>query len=184
MSKKKSKTDKVKKAEVKPVEDRTAETAKTSTNSWPFEAGIFTRFDNLRKEMDHVFNQFNDRFGLFHAASDLPSQVPNWDVSETENQILIAVEMPGIAQDDIDVSINDNVLSISGEKQDSRETNDENRRVSERSFGRFERSMTLPFSCGPECVAAEYSNGVLNITIEKPAIENSIVQKVEIKTAA
>jgi len=184
MSKKKKKAEKTKKADIKPVAENKTEVAETPAGSWPFENGIFTRFDNLRKEMDHVFNQFSDRFGLFPAAGDLPSQVPSWDVSETETQILIAVEMPGIAQDDIDVSLNDNVLSISGEKQESRQSDDENRRVTERSFGRFERSMTLPFTCGPECVTAEYSNGVLNITVEKPAVQESKVKKVEIKTAA
>jgi len=184
MSKKKKKTEKTKKADIKPVAETKAVLAETPSSAWPIENGIFTRFDNLRKEIDHAFNQFSDRFGLFPAASDLPSQVPIWDVSETETQILITVEMPGIAQDDIDVSINDNVLSISGEKQETRQSDEENRRVTERSFGRFERSMTLPFTCGPECVTAEYSNGVLNITVEKPAVKESKVRKVEIKTAA
>lgn len=184
MSKKKKKSDKSKKSDGKSLKNTNSEALDTPAGTWPFEAGIFTRFDNLRKEMDSVFTQFSDRFGVFQVTDDVSAQVPNWDVSETDSQIIISVEMPGIAQNDIDISINENVLSISGEKQETRQSKDENRRVSERSYGRFERAMTLPFSSNSDCITAEYRDGVLNITIEKPAEEKSKVQKVEIKTAA
>ena len=90
-------------------------------------------------------------------------------VSETENEIRVAAELPGVREEDIDVSLNDDLLTIRGEKRFERHDEKENFHFVERSFGTFQRSIRLPFRINPDQVQASFENGVLTVTLPKSA---------------
>jgi HSP20 family protein len=89
------------------------------------------------------------------------------NVSETESDIRNSAELPGVEEDDIDVSLNDDVLTIRGEKRFERKNEKENFHFVERSFGTFQRSICLPFQVKPDQVQASFKNGVLTVTLPK-----------------
>ena len=91
------------------------------------------------------------------------------NVSETETEIRVAAELPGVREEDIDVSLNDDVLTIRGEKKFERQDEKENFHFVERSFGTFQRSLRLPFPINPDQVQASFDNGVLTVTLPKSA---------------
>ena len=89
------------------------------------------------------------------------------NVSETENEIRITAELPGVTEQDIDISLDDDVLTIRGEKKFERTDDKENFHFVERSYGTFQRSLRLPFPVDPEQVQASFENGVLTVTVPK-----------------
>lgn len=91
------------------------------------------------------------------------------DVAESDQDIKVTAELPGMDENDIDVRASDGMLTISGEKKSERETKDDDYVVRERSFGRFERTLALPEGVKAEAAQASFKNGVLTITIPKAA---------------
>jgi HSP20 family protein len=89
------------------------------------------------------------------------------NVSETEKEIRITAELPGVTEQDIDVSLDDDVLTIRGEKKFERTDEKETYHFVERSYGTFQRSLRLPFPVDPEQVQASFENGVLTVTVPK-----------------
>ena len=89
------------------------------------------------------------------------------NVSETEKEIRITAELPGVTEQDIDISLDDDVLTIRGEKKFERTDDKENFHFVERSYGTFQRSLRLPFPMDPEQVQANFENGVLTVTVPK-----------------
>jgi HSP20 family protein len=110
------------------------------------------------------------------------------DISETDKEFVITAEMPGLERKDVEVSLEDNVLTIRGEKKQeiSPDDKDKNKNkdvhVSERSYGIFYRVLELPTKVDPASVHATMSNGVLKITMPKPARPEA--KKIEVKEAA
>lgn len=94
---------------------------------------------------------------------------PSMDVSETDKEIRILAELPGVAENDVEVSLNDDVLTIRAEKRQERKEEREGVHLSERAFGTFQRSLRLPFQVNPDQVQARFENGVLNVTLPKTA---------------
>src|SRR3954470_760365 len=92
---------------------------------------------------------------------------PHMDVSETDKELRIQAELPGVSENDIDVSLNEDVLTIRAEKKQERREEREGVHVSERSFGTFQRSLRLPFQVDAEKVQARFENGVLHVSLPK-----------------
>ncbi|MBW1974910.1 MAG: Hsp20/alpha crystallin family protein [Deltaproteobacteria bacterium] len=105
--------------------------------------------------------------------------VPAFDVSETDDHIVVKADLPGIDVKDLDISITGNVLTVKGEKKQEREEKGESFHRVERSFGSFTRSITLPVDVDPNGVEAVYKDGVLKLTI--PKTEKSKRKKIEVK---
>lgn len=141
----------------------------------------------LQSELDQLMNDAFKGFGFPSLLGDkrLTTKIPELltpqlDIAESDERYTITVEVPGVEQDDINVDIRDNVLTISGEKKaDSEEKNDKYHWV-ERSYGSFRRSLTLPENANADRVDAKFNNGVLNIEIEKKEVEESSVKKISI----
>jgi HSP20 family protein len=96
------------------------------------------------------------------------SFVPAIDISENESSIVLRADLPGVSEDEVEVEVEDRVLTISGERRDEqRDQRDGYRRI-ERTFGRFSRSLTLPDGIDPEAVEAKFDHGVLELRIPKP----------------
>ncbi len=96
-------------------------------------------------------------------------RAPDADVVETENEIRVMMELPGMRPEDINLDLENNVLTISGEKQEEREEGDEKNtwHLSERRYGRFSRSFVLPRDVEQEQIQARFEGGVLRVTIPK-----------------
>ena len=121
---------------------------------------------NIREEIDKVFEDFFDwtRESKSLMQSDW---TPSVDISETDDDIIVTAEMPGMDQKDIKLMIRDNTLTIKGEKKREEEKKEKNYHRIERSYGCFERSFTLPVNVETDKITATYKNGILNITIPK-----------------
>ena len=120
---------------------------------------------NLISFPDEIERLFSD-FGLNYDESDIVWS-PSVDVSETENHYEVKAEIPGLKKEEIKVTVEDNVLKLSGEKKHEEETNKKNYHRIERSYGRFERSFWLPKEVKKEEIKASYKNGVLELVIPK-----------------
>jgi HSP20 family protein len=145
-------------------------------------------FMAMRHEMSRLFG---DAFGglglptLFGAAlGGMPAQTlaPQMDVSETEREIQVTAELPGIDPKDVEVMLADDRLTIRGEVRSERDEKDRNYHVMERSQGSFSRSIRLPFAADPSQVKAEFKNGVLTLTIQKPKEVLEKQHRIEVQT--
>jgi HSP20 family protein len=104
-------------------------------------------------------------------------------VSETENEIRVAAELPGMREEDIDVSLNDDILTIRGEKRMERQDEKETFHFVERSFGTVQRSVRLPFPVDPDQVKASFDNGVLTVTLPKTA-QQQRMRRIQVQRGA
>jgi HSP20 family protein len=106
-------------------------------------------------------------FGGLREGSFPTQWSPTLDLNEDETHFIVTVELAGANKDDVHVEIEDGVLTVRGEKKSEREEKNEKRRYTERSFGVFSRSFTLPSNANGEDVKASFENGVLRIEIGK-----------------
>ena len=145
-------------------------------------AGVARRdanpFVSLQQEVERLFDDFARGFPAFGSAG----LVPSMDVTETDKEIELAVELPGLEEKDVQINLADNVLTIRGEKKAEKEEKDKNYRLLERSYGSFTRSVELPASIDPDKIKATITNGVLTVKVPKPAA--AVAKKIEVKTAA
>ena len=118
-------------------------------------------------------------FGRFGLSESMQSFSPKVDVSETEKEIKVRAEVPGINPDDVSIEVTEDTLSIAGTIEKSNEEKDENYYRMERSSGRFSREFMLPSKIDADNVNAEAKNGVITITLTKQPSEQK--RKVEIK---
>lgn len=141
-------------------------------------------FTTLQREIDRLFDDFTRGWSTsgWPAMGRTSELMPSMDVVETDNQIEISAELPGLEEKDVQVNVADNVLTINGEKKAEKEEKDKNYRMFERSYGSFSRRLELPAGINPDNIKASLSNGVLKVTVPKPAPTQ--VKKVEVKAAA
>ena len=116
-------------------------------------------FDDLFNELYSLPTSFLSKSGM-----DLS---PRIDISETDAAYKIEAELPGINQKEIDVKIDNNILTIKGKKEDIKEEKEKNYHLRERYYGAFQRSISLPNNIEPEKIKASFENGVLNISVPK-----------------
>lgn len=126
-------------------------------------------FMSLHRQMNRMFDDvFRGIPVQGSQTGSAGSFVPtHMDVSETETEVRICTELPGVNQDDIDIVLDNDVLTIRGEKKLERKDDKENYHFIERSYGSFQRSLRLPFAVDPGQVQAEFTNGVLTVTLPK-----------------
>ena len=127
----------------------------------PVAASPFTDFERL----------FDGFFSGSRTANVARPWAPPVDVAETEREIVLTADLPGMAPEDVAIEVEDGVLTVSGERRDERRQDDEAgfRRV-ERGFGRFSRALRLPRGTDPEQVRASFDRGVLEVRIAKPEL--------------
>ena len=131
----------------------------------------------LRSELDDLVGRFFHEpwgFGGRLGSLGLPEPIePAIDVSETDTHMVVRAEIPGIEPDRIDVSVTERSVTISGNKEETREHEGENVFRSERRFGAFQRMIPLPSPVDPEGVDARFKNGVLRIEMAKATPSHS-----------
>ncbi len=133
----------------------------------------------FHSDFDRLFEGFWN--GRRNGDSEPVAWRPAMDVSETENEVVVQVDLPGLSRDEIKVNVDKNVLSVHGEKR--HESKDEDKRVyrTERTYGSFKRSFTLPSAVDAEKISAAYKDGVLTLTL--PKAEEAKPKEIEIKAA-
>jgi len=131
-------------------------------------------FGSLRKEMDRLLERFGD-----WESPGLPAMgnwSPSLDVSETKDGFVVKVEIPGMEPGDIHVGLDNQVLTVKGEKKQEKEEKDEQYYRMERSYGAFARTVRLPASVDGSKVNAGFKNGVLTVTLPKaPGAKGTLI---------
>ncbi|WP_128566057.1 Hsp20/alpha crystallin family protein [Methylobacterium crusticola] len=124
-------------------------------------------FLTLHREMNRLFDDVFS--GLGAGVAGLPGRLgwPSVEMVETEQGLRLSAELPGLEEKDVELLIDDDVLTLRGEKR--AEASDQERGYSERSYGRFERMIALPFAVEEEKVEASFRNGVLSVTLPRSA---------------
>ena len=133
-------------------------------------------FRELQKEIDRLFDDFFAPVSRRFVESGFS---PEMDVYETDDSVVIEVEAPGLKKKDFTVKVEDNMLTISGEKKAQHEEKGRNYRIAERCYGKFQRSIALPDYLDAEKVKAKYVDGILEVTI--PKREDRKAKTVEVK---
>jgi HSP20 family protein len=136
----------------------------------------FDPFTTLHREMNRLFD---DAFRSFDIApfSSQAMGWPNVEVNETGNEVKVIAELPGLEEKDVNLELRDGLLTISGEKRS--ETEDKERRFSERYYGRFERSVPVD-DVDQDKVEASFKNGVLTVTLPKLPTAQQKVKRIAI----
>lgn len=144
-------------------------------------------WQSLRTEMDRLFDRFTAGFSgtpftparFFNLVS---APTPAVDITEDEKSFKLTAEFPGLTEKDIDLSISADTLTITGEKRQERQEKQNNCYMSERSYGQFRRSFSLPPTVERDRIDAKFSNGVLTIIL--PKTEAAAPRKIDVKAAA
>ena len=125
--------------------------------------------NTIQNEMNRLFNTFFDQPAPA-GRGGVPSRrwIPAMDLVETADQYVLRADLPGLSDDDVNIQLEDNVLTISGERKTQHEQQEEGYYRIERAFGSFARSLTLPEGVDPDGVQAHFDRGVLEIRIPKP----------------
>lgn len=145
--------------------------------------GLFRTGDpflDLRNRIDRVFDSF---FGADLARTGWPGwdkTMPKVDVAETEKELTITADLPGIDEKDVELTVADGILTLKGEKKAESEEKDKNYHVMERSYGSFARSFRLPETVKVEDIAARFDKGVLTITLPKGEAAKPEVKRIAI----
>lgn len=148
-----------------------------------------------RSEIDRLFDRFAEGFGwpsfdrLFDL--ELPRRREGWvglaappvEITEDDKAYKIAAELPGLDAKDVEVTITGDTLVLKGEKRQEKEEEGRNTYMSERSYGEFRRSFLLPDGIDRDKLAADFSRGVLTITLPKSASVEPATKKIEVKAA-
>jgi len=134
----------------------------------------------IQRDINRIFDDFFKEFNIgFYEENRF---APKIDMTETEKEIVVRAEIPGVNEKEIDISLTQDMLTIKGEKKLEKEEKNENYYHLERSYGKFQRSVHLPVRVNENQVKAEYKNGILKIVLPKSGETKPNTKKIEVKT--
>jgi len=140
---------------------------------------VVTRSRSPLSEMNRLAREMDSLFGGLNSPSDLWS--PPVDVEENADELVLTAELPGMKHEDIDIELEDGVLTIQGEKKEEQKGEGTQGLLYERRWGSFTRKFTLPRAVDANAITANYENGILTISI--PKAEEAKGRKIEISSA-
>ena len=166
---------------VTPVEVKKTAAPRTPSDPW----------QSFRGEMDRLFDRFSGfglptmrrMFDLAPFESSFSFNVPAVDVTEDDKGYTIAAELPGLEEKDIVVTVTGDTLTLKGEKRQEKEEKNKNWYVSERAYGSFQRAFALPEGVDRDKITAQFSKGVLAVSLPKSAEAQKQQKKIEVKAA-
>jgi HSP20 family protein len=141
----------------------------------------FAELENLQREMNKLFDLSGPRTDHSDVALLGGQWAPAIDLYDSKDNIVVKIDLPGMKKEDIDITIQENVLSIKGEKKRLTNIPEDGYVRTERSFGSFYRSVTLPASVDRDKVQAVFNNGVLDLTLPKKEEAKPKQIKVDVK---
>lgn len=128
--------------------------------------GIMSQMNQLQRQMERMFDDFQ-----YESIPNFPALgaefIPTAEVEETEDHYLLSMDLPGVKKEEIKIEFRNNILTISGERSEEKETKGKTRYRSNRYYGAFERSFNLPEDVKADQIATEYKDGVLRVAIPK-----------------
>ena len=140
--------------------------------------GVDRMLDDMRRMQERIEQAFG-------SMAPMPVMRADWrpaiDVKETETGLTVTAELPGMTEQDVELSVDDDVLTIKGEKKSETTKDEKGWHVQERSYGSFVRTLQLPFAPKAEDVTAEFTKGVLTVTVPKPPGAAKPTSRIEIK---
>ena len=144
-------------------------------------------FGAMRDEMDRVFERFEQGWPRWPSLARMPlapdRMVPDLDVRDNASQLTIEVDLPGIEEKDVTVTLANGLLTIKGERKSAREETKDNYYLAERSYGAFERTLRLPDTIDESKLEAKFDKGVLKIVAQKKPEAVKAERRIEIKKA-
>ncbi|MBZ5644784.1 MAG: Hsp20/alpha crystallin family protein [Acidobacteriia bacterium] len=140
----------------------------------------FRGFSTLQDQVNRIFNETVRSQG---DESTLTAWAPSVDIYETPNELVVKADLPDVEEKDIDVRVENNLLTIHGERKFDKSVAEDNYLRIERTYGTFSRSFSLPNTVNPESIRAEYKNGVLAVSLPKREESKPRQVKVNITTA-
>src|SRR5437588_9129003 len=124
---------------------------------------------SIQNEMNRLFNTFFDAPSAGeNSGTSLRRWIPAMDLVETDDDFVLRADLPGLSENDVNIELEDNVLTISGERKAEHEERKEGYYRVERASGQFTRSLTLPEGVDPDAVKASFDRGVLEVRVPKP----------------
>lgn len=165
-------------------ESRPAAPVPAPSRDWP-------SFAEFRREMDRMFEDFGRDWFRMPSRLRMPDLEPMLrgalnpavDVVESDGGYRITAELPGLDAKDVDISVSGDLLTVRGEKSETREETDKGTHVSERRYGSFQRAFSLPDSVDRDRIEAAFEKGVLTIKLPKSEAARAVEKKIEIKAA-
>jgi HSP20 family protein len=138
---------------------------------------------SLRRELDRMFDSTLNALGA-NGATRVSDWMPPVDIRESESELALTFEIPGVSPDQIELTTDNGILTVRGEKSEVRKENDEQHQyhVVERSYGTFSRSFRMPKNLDESKIEADFANGVLTVRIPKAALPQP--RKIEVRTGA
>jgi HSP20 family protein len=124
------------------------------------------QLDTFQSDIDRVFDAF---FGAPMTNGTTRRWVPAMDLVETDDHLVLRADLPGLDKEDVEIEVNDGVLTVSGERRTEHEDSADGYHRVERAYGRFSRSLSLPQGIDADRVRADFDKGVLEVRIPKPA---------------
>jgi len=167
-------------AKTAPAATEAKEIAEAATKEW-------RPFTTLRRAVDRLVEDFDRDFwraSLHRPFSEFDlggtATVPAADVVETDKDYKVTLELPGMAEKDIDVKVTNHAITVTGEKKEEKEEKRKDYYVSERRYGSFRRSFELPAGVNSDAIAASFANGVLTVTLPKTADAQKAEKRISI----
>ncbi len=162
-----------------------AETQPTNKPNVPARGRVVDPFTALRDEMDRMLGRFEQGWPRWPVALghglEAEAMWPELDVHDDAKQLTVEVDLPGVEEKDVNVTLANGLLTIKGEKKSQREEKKNNYYVSERSYGSFERSIRMPDTIDENKLEARFDKGVLRIFAQKKPEAVPIEKRIEIK---
>ncbi|MEW5423345.1 Hsp20/alpha crystallin family protein [Amorphus sp. 3PC139-8] len=166
----------------------------TAPETKPSPPSAWEPFESLRREIENVFDTFGTGFWRRSARAPLSAErtwlpqmafpvSPAVDVTEKDAAFEITVELPGLDEKDVDVSVANGVLTIKGEKKEEKEEKQKDYYLSERRYGSFQRSFPLPEGVDSDKIEAVFKKGLLSVTLPKTPEAQNNKRKIDVKSA-
>lgn len=161
----------------------------------PAAARAWDPFQSLRQEIDRVFEGFHRGLHFLPFGRTMFDVEPTWprgmiqgiapavDIAEKDKEYQITAELPGLDEHHVEVKLSNGVLTVKGEKSEGKEEREKDYHLTERRYGAFQRSFTLPDDVDTAKIAAGFKNGVLTISLPKSAEALKSEKKIEVKAA-
>jgi HSP20 family protein len=138
-------------------------------------------FRDLLSMQDRMNRLFSDVFGRTTGEEATGAWLPAVDIYEEGDNLILQAEVPGVAKNDLDVRVENNVLTLSGERRQQKEVRDEQFHRLERAYGKFVRSFTLPVGIDTDKIKAEFRDGLLTLTL--PKVEEAKPKRIKVLAA-
>lgn len=139
--------------------------------------------ERMHEEMDRLFDDFLPHLAKGGNVGAQFGSIASVDLSEADDNLELTMDLPGLEDDEIDVTLRNGALTVSGERKDEREEKRKNFYRSERAYGSFSRTIALPCEVDEDAVDAKFEKGVLTVRLPKSQKAKELERKISIKTA-